>query len=267
MKRIMKSKEPNALKTYRQACPASSWDAMRNDALHGGKGAYVSIVKTLEADQGGICAYCEIKISRTTNTTRVEHFVPKSLQHPNHPKFNWTLHWFNLIGVCNGGSENRSAPGHYLEPVKDNLSCDAHKERALGAVNSHGWLLNPLALPAMGPLMKIHRFTGHWTVDETNAGTTRWAGNKHVGTEELVDKSIETLNLNCPRLVRSRLTVLHSLEREIKRARDAKIDPAVYMGNLCRRYLHPRYSEFFSVYRSRLGAEAEAYLLSIGFNG
>ena len=267
MKRVKKSSEPHELFAYRKACPASTWQELRDDALHGGKTAYNAVVARLEADQGGICAYCEIKISRTTNTARVEHFVPKSLQHPKHPKFNWTLHWFNFVGVCNGGSEQRSAPGHYLKPVKDNLSCDAHKERALGAVNSHGWLLNPLALPAMGPLMKINRFTGHWDVDQTNTDTTRWAGNKYADTEELVEKSIETLNLNCPRLVRNRLSVLYSLEREIKRARDAKIDPAVYMVNLCKRYLGPRYSEFFSVYRSRLGAAAEAYLLSIDFNG
>ena len=240
---------------------------MRNDALHDGKNAYDSIVARLEADQGGICAYCEIKISRTSYTTRVEHFVPKALQHPKHPKFNWTLHWYNLMGVCNGGTELRSATGHYLEPVKENVSCDAHKERALRPVNSHGWLLNPLALPSMIPLMKIHRFTGHWIVDKANAGTTRWAGSKYVSTEVLVEKSIEILNLNCPRLIRSRLKVLHNLEREIKLARDAKLDPAVYMVNICKRYLSPRYSEFFSVYRSRLGADAEAYLTNIGYNG
>jgi uncharacterized protein (TIGR02646 family) len=240
---------------------------MRNDALNRGKGAYDSIVKTLEDDQGGICAYCEIKISRTTNTTRVEHFVPKSLQHPTHPKFNWTLHWFNLIGVCNGGTERRSAPGHYLEPVKENLSCDAHKEQVISGVNSHGRRLNPLALPSTSPLIKIHRFTGELIVDQANTAATRWAGNKHGSTEALVVKSIEILNLNCPRLVRNRLVVLRNLEKELQRAHKAKLDKSVYMVNLCRRYLNPRYSEFFSVYRSRLGADAEGYLKGIGYKG
>jgi uncharacterized protein (TIGR02646 family) len=240
---------------------------MRDDAMHGGKNAYDSVVATLESDQGGICAYCEIKISRTTNTIRVEHFVPKVMQHPKHPKFNWTLHWFNLIGVCNGGTELRSAPGHFLEPVKENLSCDAHKEQTLGAVNSHGWLLNPLALPSMRPLLKIHRLTGHWIVCRENADTTRWPGNRYASTEALVEKSIDILNLNCSRLVRNRLKVLHNLEKELKRAREARLDPAVYLVNLCRRYLNPKYSEFFSVYRSRLGSDAEAYLHSISFNG
>jgi uncharacterized protein (TIGR02646 family) len=70
---------------------------MRNDALNGGMQTYDAIVAALEADQGGICAYCEIKISRSANTTRVEHFVPKALPDPS---INWALNWDNLLATC-----------------------------------------------------------------------------------------------------------------------------------------------------------------------
>jgi len=264
MKRVIKSSEPTELKTYRQACPNSEWEVMRNDALHGGKAAYDMIVDMLEADQCGICAYCEIKISRKNNTTRVEHFVPKALRHT---RINWGLHWYNLLGVCNGGSQNRSAPGHYLKPQKQNLSCDANKELALGTTFSHPLLLNPLSLPAMQPLMRLDHATGDWRVHEINAKSLRWSSAPHTSGVDLVESSIEILNLNCPRLSRARLTVLRSVEKEIKQARLSGLDPSVFMPNLVKRYLGPRFREFFSVYRFRLGDHAETYLQSIGFNG
>jgi uncharacterized protein (TIGR02646 family) len=264
MKRIRKSGEPIELKTYRRTCPASEWGTMRNDALHAGKAAYDAIVAKLEADQGEICAYCEIKISREKHTTRVEHFVPKALQHT---RINWALHWYNLLAVCNGGSQNRSVPGHYLEPLKENLSCDAHKQLALGTIFTHPVLLNPLSLPAMQPLMRLDHATGELRVDEANATSLRWPSSPHVSGVILVERSIEILNLNCPRLSRARLMVLRALEKEIKQARLKGLNPSFFMPNLVKRYLGPRFREFFSVYRFRLGDHAEIYLHSIGFNG
>jgi hypothetical protein len=59
MKRVAKSDEPNELIVFRKAQPSCDWEGMRNDALNGGMQAYDAIVSVLEADQGGICAYCE----------------------------------------------------------------------------------------------------------------------------------------------------------------------------------------------------------------
>lgn len=265
MKRVKKSAEPPALEAYRKACPLSEWESMRNDALHGGKAAYDAIVATLEDDQGGICAYCEIKISRDSNTTRVEHFVPKSLKDPS---TNWALNWGNLLAVCNGGSQLRSVPGHYLEPHKENLSCDDHKGKVLGVTNSHGVLLDPLSLPAMLPLMYLEHASGKWNIHNANVSSISWLGNTHPTVSSLVEHTIEkVLNLNCDRLVRARLIVLRTIEKEIKRARHAGLDPSVFMANLSMRYLGPKYREFFSVYRFRLGNYAEQYLQSIGFDG
>jgi TIGR02646 family protein len=264
MKRVAKSNEPEELLTYRQALPLSDWEAMRNDALNGGMQAYDAIVAALEADQGGICAYCEIKISRSTNTTRVEHFVPKAL--PN-PSMNWALSWGNLLATCMGGSQRRNDPHYFVEPLIENLSCDAHKERALGSINCHGVILNPLLLPPLPLLLRLEHSTGHWHVDEAKSIAIHWPGNTHATVGALVDESIRVLNLNCSRLARARLAILHQLEREIKQASRARLDRSVFMANLCKRYLGPRYHEFFSVYRFRLGEFAEEYLQSIGYNG
>ncbi|MCS5690436.1 TIGR02646 family protein [Cyanobium sp. FGCU-6] len=264
MKRVAKSDEPQELLAYRQAHPLSAWEGMRNDALSGGMQAYDAIVDSLEADQGGICAYCEIKISRSDNTTRVEHFIPKALPDPG---MNWALNWDNLLATCMGGSQRRNDPRHFLEPPIENLSCDAHKERALGTINCHGVLLNPLFLPAMPFPMRLEHGTGHWHVHEANANTISMPGNTYETVGELVNESIRILNLNCTRLARNRLAILHHLEREIQQARKAGLDKSVFMINLCRRYLGPRYREFFSVYRFRLGDFAEEYLQSIGYNG
>jgi hypothetical protein len=92
-------------------------------------------------------------------------------------------------------------------------------------------------------------------------------GKTHATIGELVDGSIQILNLNCIRLARARLAILRQLEREIKQARRAGLDRSVFMVNLCKRYLGPHYHEFFSVYRFRLGDFAEEYLQSIGYNG
>jgi uncharacterized protein (TIGR02646 family) len=264
MKRVAKSNEPHELLSYRQAQPLSDWEGMRNDALNAGMQAYDAIVAALEADQGGICAYCEIKISRTANTTRVEHFVPKALPDPS---INWALNWDNLLATCMGGSQRRNDPRHFLEPVIENLSCDAHKERALGTINCHGLLLNPRFLPAMPFPMRLEHSTGHWHVDEVKANAISMPGKTHATIGELVDGSIQILNLNCIRLARARLAILRQLEREIKQARRAGLDRSVFMVNLCKRYLGPHYHEFFSVYRFRLGDFAEEYLQSIGYNG
>jgi uncharacterized protein (TIGR02646 family) len=264
MKRVAKSNEPHELLAYRQAQPLSNWEGMRNDALNGGMQTYDAIVAALEADQGGICAYCEIKISRSANTTRVEHFVPKALPDPS---INWALNWDNLLATCMGGSQRRSDPRHFLEPPIENLSCDAHKERALGTINCHGLLLNPLFLPAMPLPMRLEHSTGHWHVHEANANAISIPGNTYGTVEKLVNESIRILNLNCTRLARNRLAILRQLEREIQQASKARLDKSVFMLNLCRRYLGPRYREFFSVYRFRLGDFAEEYLQSIGYNG
>jgi uncharacterized protein (TIGR02646 family) len=265
MKRVIKSSEPTELKTYRRACPASEWETMRNDAFHGGKAAYDAILAKLEADQGGICAYCEIRISRAINTARVEHFVPKALKHP---KVNWGLHWYNMLGVCNGGSQFRNDPGQYLEPQSKNLSCDHFKEKAIGIANCLGTLLNPLWIPAVSPLMCLEHATGKWRVHEVNANTACLPRHSHQSASSLVEYTIEkVLNLNCDRLARNRLTALRTLEREIKQARDSRLAPNIFMPNLAKKYLGPKYRGFFSVYRFRLGGYAEAYLKSIGFQG
>lgn len=115
--------------------------------------------------------------------------------------------------------------------------------------------------------MRIEHSTGHWHVDEEKACAISMPFNTHAAIGELVDESIRILNLNCTRLARARLAILHQLEREIQQARKAGLDKSVFMVNLCRRYLGPRYREFFSVYRFRLGEFAEEYLQSIGYNG
>ena len=103
MKRIFKSPEPPCLNDYREANPADSWERMRNNAHGFGQAVYDCLAELALYDQGGLCAYCELDVSRQLNTFRVDHFVAKSLSNIS---TNWGLEWENMLGCCKGG-ENK----------------------------------------------------------------------------------------------------------------------------------------------------------------
>lgn len=79
MKQVLRQQEPVELVDYRRAVPHSTWEQLKSDVHFGGPVAYNACRTQLIADQGGICAFCEIDIrSNDPRQCRIEHFHPKS---------------------------------------------------------------------------------------------------------------------------------------------------------------------------------------------
>lgn len=270
MKRVLKGTVPHALDFYARAAPQSSWEQMRNDPHFQGKQAYKDCRTDCITDQKGLCAYCEIDICYNDPLKcHVEHFHEKSDRTSSH---NWALDWNNMLGVCNGGSnEFVTSPGFYRLPRDANLSCDAHKnqmvQQGLLLKNCEGWILHPLQLAAFPSLFRLQMSTGKLDPDPVACGDVSWPGNQHASVEALVQHTINMLNLNCDRLTQERLRVIRDIEHNKKRQRTQGFDPQQALSNLARRYLHVQWPAYFTVIRCCLGQAAEQYLHAIGFAG
>lgn len=270
MKSVLKGNEPLSLRIFRNAVPHSTWQGMKDDAHFGGQQAYADCRETAIKDQRGLCAFCEIDI-RDNDPLRchVEHFHPKS---DITPAKNWALDWNNLLGVCNGGSyEHISAPGYFLSPRDENLSCDQHKDRMiqLGKLPStcEGWILNPLQLCASPSLFRLEMSTGKLQPNVDSCRLTAIDGNQHATAEALVEHTIEMLNLNCDRLSQSRLRIIRDVENAKKRQRQSGFNAAEGLANLASHYFRTQWPGFFTTLRLCLGTAAESHLHSIGYQG
>jgi uncharacterized protein (TIGR02646 family) len=258
MKRVLKaSATPSQLIAFQSNHPHATWDQLRAER----RAVYDALCKTLETDQGGLCAYCELAATKDANTLQVEHIVAKSYQDP---ACNWALHWPNMLAVCTGGSRWAGEQDRYLEPLPDNLSCDQHKNHLVNTgslgQDSRGIVVNPLDLPAFPPLVAVLH-DGRLIPHRDACLSVEIIPNAYSTTEELIAKSIEHLNLNCVRLRLARLAAARNVAGELKKAKADSICPKfLSLRNGYRR-------QFFTVYRCRLGKAAEAYLASSGFRG
>ncbi len=270
MKRVSRQPEPIQLTDYRNTSPASTWEQMRVDAIHNGQTAYEESRKKLIADQGGICAFCEIDIrDNDPLKCRIEHFHPKSDVTPAH---NWALDWNNLFAVCAGGSYRFASAPYTHEPLDENLSCDAHKDRMIqgGKLQEQceGWILNPAATPASLSLFRLEMSTGRLLPDpDLCAALPIWTGNQHADVQTLVQHTIDMLNLNCVRLCDARLTIIWDIERNKKKQRDAGFSPQQGLSNLAAYYLRQCWPGFFSTIRLCIGTAAETHLANLGYQG
>jgi uncharacterized protein (TIGR02646 family) len=267
MKRVVRPAEAEQLTVYRTSQPTSTWDQMRADGQ--GRTAYEAIRVQLIAGQGGLCAFCELDIrDQDPLKCRVEHFHPKSDRSTAH---NWALDWQNMLGVCMGGSQRYQQPPHALEPLPANLSCDAHKDQMItvNRLEEHceGWIINPAELPAYPRLFFLEMSTGRFRPDEEGCGLVILPGNRYTTTIELVQNTIDMLNLNCDRLCQARLRVVWDVERNKKKLREQGVNPQQGLRNLAERYLRQRWPGFFTSIRFCLGTAAEQYLTDIGFQG
>jgi uncharacterized protein (TIGR02646 family) len=275
--------EPPTLSAYRTAQPDGTWNDMRDDPLHGGQQAYRDIKRTLLKAQRCLCAFCETKLADGTSDAqldarkheqRVEHFHPKSdmVQPPN-----WALDWPNLWAVCMGGSNpDKQIQEDVIYPLPENLSCDAYKEYQVSVgklpAAPEGWILAPNETPAFPPLFQYSP-DGVPEPNPDNCASVTLPNNQYPDTITLVSKTVEHLNLGCPRLNRNRLVAKATLEKMITfaRTRSPGAPPEVILTNLARRYFSndpdSAWCEFFSLIRWRLGATAEQHLQSIHFNG
>jgi uncharacterized protein (TIGR02646 family) len=271
MKRVLKGREPLALTAYRLAMPIGKWDEMKSDAHNGGSQAYQDCRSDLVTQQKGLCAYCEIDIwDNDPLKCRVEHFHPKSDVSTQH---NWALDWLNMLAVCNGGSNKHIVGGgYYLEPMSQNLSCDAHKDRMIQtkklAEQCEGWILNPLQLAAFPVLFRLEKSTGRLLPDPVACAIyPEVSNNQHSTVYDLVQHTIDMLNLNCERLIAARLLVIRDIGNNIKKQRNAGFSLQQGMNNLVQQYFRSQWKAFFTTIRLCLGQPAEVYLQSINFQG
>lgn len=243
------------LTQFEQKHPQGKWDEFRDTT------DYKAVKELIFNEQGGLCAFCENEV-KDTHKQRVEHFHPKSdLTDSNQ---NWALDWSNVIGVCFGGSD----VDKNIHPLPVNLSCDAYKDYLIVLkklpINCEGYLLNPLALPAFPCLFDLNKRTGELIPKDDYAQVTI-EHNGYKTVAELVEKTIEILNLNCDRLNQQRLAVLNQYNQEIAKARRQQ-DRDVF-SKLATRWFQQRWLPFFTTRRILLTHHAENHLKIIQFVG
>lgn len=261
MKCVCKKKEPVSLQNYRETHPNGTWNELHDD-----KTAYKDCRTQLLTEQGGICAFCELDIRQNDPLKcRIEHFHPKSDKLTIH---NWALDWNNMLGVCSGGSQKYLNAPDFLEPLSENLSCDAYKDKMIQSgklkESCEGWIINPLELPAFPCLFTIEKSTGKLFPDKVQCALLKeWKNNQLSTVEALVQNTIDMLNLNCDRLCQTRLRVIRDIECNKKKQRDEGFTSAQGFSNLTKHYFKQRWAGFFTTIRICLGSAAETYLQSL----
>lgn len=262
LKKINKTPGNNPLVQYAANNPNNTWENFRGDNA----ADYKEIRQDIFTDQGGLCAYCEAEVqSLSENLQRVEHFHSKS-DDSNEDK-NWGLDWHNVFGVCVGGSGHDTDKKKYLLPA--NLSCDAHKAHLIDkhklSEACEGYFINPLELIAIPCLFGFEKATGELFADILACAQYTPRLNQYGSVVELVEKTIDILNLNCERLKDARREVLKSYNQEVAKAR--KANDRKFHEKLARRWFGTQWRSYFSTRRALLDSHAEAYLQSIGYNG
>lgn len=263
MKKINKTPGPNLLTKFADSNPDDSWDTDFKN--HNSGKDYQTIRDQILNDQGGLCAYCEIEIRNVpAHKQRVEHFHAKSDK--NNPNINWGLDWNNLLGVCIGGDD--ADPTKY--PLPANLSCDSYKnhlvtKRKLDQA-CEGYLLNPLQILCSPCLFDFDMRTGELKVNEEACKqiTNDDISNK---TVELIENTINILNLNCDRLKENRRRVLFQLEKDKKEMRTLNKSFSDFMSDKTKQWFSNKWPSFFTTRRILLGQHAEVYLKKIAYNG
>lgn len=262
MKTINKGVEPNRLGAFRSANPDAFWEKDKKHKESIGEtfrccsARYQETQQQLRTDQGNLCAYCEQDLLSGTNGAlddcRIEHFHPKSKREQSEP--NWGIEWLNLLAVCCGGNQSRVVnSGQLFDSNPQNHSCDVPKgDKVLDAV-----IFNPLHLPYSN-IWIFHRSTGKISVDEDFCVS--------LGLNvEMAHKTVEELNLNSPRLMRARKTVLDTLNDRIRERLQSgqTVEQArrSIASSVLRKNRANDWPSFFSAIRFYLGLHAEQVLV------
>ena len=177
---------PPARLTALAATPGMTWAGLGADDRD-------PIRTALVRDQGGLCAYCQRRITADEDPAtrrsqmKIEHWIPRAGSADHH------LTWSNLLGVCLGVSrEPADRP-----PDRMTRHCDTSR-------GDHKLFLHPVQ--GQGPDPREH-------LRYTQAGVMEAAK-----PDARVDGDISALNLNARHLVRARKEVLDELRRQLERA-------------------------------------------------
>ena len=253
MKNICKYSEPTALKNYkgRFLTQFRRWNDLKKNHK-----TLKAIRHTLEKDQKGLCAYCEIELGE--NNRSVEHFIPCNQSTKEN---NYDLDWSNLLAVC-------FPPGCLLEtdssPIEDlNRSPCCGKKKDDFVPDNH--FLNPLQLPTLR-LCTI-RLDGEIRPDANNCV------DYEIAIED-VQFTIDQLGLNVSRLktlrartIRDVIKTREKLREQLAEEETSEIELEIetakwYFGDETENW--PR---FFTTIRSILGEGAEQHLKEISYSG
>lgn len=261
MKAINKGAEPNRLGVFKAANPDAFWEKAKEsveDAFRCCSARYQETQQQLRTDQGNLCAYCEQDLLAGTNGAlddcRIEHFHPKSKRAHGEP--NWGLEWSNLLAVCCGGNQRNVVNSEQrFDSEPKNYSCDVPKDdKILDAT-----IFNPLYLPSIN-IWKFYRSTGLIAVDEDFCAS-------HGLDVEMARETIHELNLNSPRLMRARKTILNNLNNQItqrlKRGQTLDQARSFIAASVLRRNRAGDWPSFFSATRFYLGQHAEQILVHL----
>lgn len=186
MKRIRALQGPTpGLQAYcAEAAGDGSWEGFRS--FQGSTDAYWELAEALEAQQHGLCGYCEVALhprSQHRRNRQVEHFRPRSSHRDA------ALDYANLIACCTGAGsppETNSDQGGRRRRSRY-VSCGSAK----GDAPSEN-LLDPRHLPATPSVFRV-------LIDgsiEADLGACELVG-IDVST---VERTIDVLGLNIPRL-------------------------------------------------------------------
>jgi len=207
----------NGVATFRQANPGDprtpnkQWAAFYNEH----PAAYKSAGERLYENQGGLCAYCEIEL--TDNNRQIEHIIPKQRSSAT---TDYTFDFDNLLLCCKGGTNINSPFKDQFAPdlaKSDNCSCGEKK-----GDNPAIKFASPYQLPAI-PLVSIYYHPDNgvsFEVDEEACA-------RESIDPAIVDETLRTLGLNCPRLKRNRREIWKALEDEYADLPETDLDKAL----------------------------------------
>ncbi len=213
MKRVERATEPPEFTAWRADHPQETWKKFC-DECHGEGGIKNQVWHALERAQGGICAYCEMKLQAPLGA-EVEHVY---LKERCHPAYNYGLDFGNFLAACEGGTKDwlkdestgrlRSPP-----PSRKNRHCGSVKGNALwyadpAVASSVDLLFDPRKIPESPCLWRISPRDGSLEPDEVAIE----AAGCSVG---MAKETVTKLCLNAPVLRDFRLAVITQLDQEL----------------------------------------------------
>jgi uncharacterized protein (TIGR02646 family) len=200
-----------------------SWNDFVQDVV-----AYTAVKTTLITEQQQLCRYCENRL--VEDACHIEHIQPRHGPSGDPAR---TFDYANLACSCNGGSDANRHCGHY---------------------KGHKYDRNRFIIPSVEASAPLFSYTVEGQVGN--------APGLNTVEQERVHYTIETLNLNCPRLANMRRSHAKGLQEAIQGLIDANATDQI--DDLALFYVIPdeqgRLYPFFSLSRQLLGARADAVL-------